>query len=77
MLFFTRHFTLCSSPQVKHTKGRMITLSGKDINKMSDLIAHYKREADGLPDRLVVGSDNWDPPIRTPDVPYPNPLPLP
>eukprot|EP00052_Salpingoeca_macrocollata_P017182 m.139262 g.139262 ORF g.139262 m.139262 type:complete len:900 (-) comp20301_c0_seq1:77-2776(-) len=47
--------------QIKHNKGRMITLSGRTLRSLNELIAYYKTTTDGLPVKLRAGVDIYDP----------------
>lgn len=48
--------------QIKHYKGHMVTLSGRELNSLAELIRHYKEQPDGLPARLTSGCTAYDPP---------------
>eukprot|EP00049_Salpingoeca_infusionum_P009487 m.160285 g.160285 ORF g.160285 m.160285 type:complete len:1073 (+) comp14347_c2_seq1:610-3828(+) len=52
--------------QLKHNSGRMKTKSGKTINNLLDLIAHYRKECDGLEVLLTESTTAFDPPLVPP-----------
>ena len=61
--------------QIKHYKGRMVTLSGKELNSLAELIRHYKDHTDGLSARLTCGCTAYDPPRNTSARPPAPPVP--